>query len=122
MKNHLLMLFLIFGVLGCSSQNNIKSESNSDDGSNLVTSILKNIDANYTHTNTKHIPNNPKFKEIDERKQIWGDIAWWPNFMGLYDAPAKSIITSNGYVQLTFRKLKIEFFRFISIIKFSSNL
>jgi len=101
MRNQLLTLFIILFVLGCSSQNSIKTESNTDDGSNFVTSILKEKDGNYTHTKTKDIPNNPKFKSVEEGKQIWGDIAWWSNFMGIYDAFSKSVITSKGSIKLS---------------------
>ena len=59
-------------------------EMRDDDGSRYVWFYLKRSGLRYHYCETRHLPRQMEFIRVGGNPQA-GDIAWWPDMMGVYD-------------------------------------
>ena len=87
-----------------------------DDGSHFVWSILNKTESKYEYVSTDSLPKLACFKLVPNKEVIWGDIAWWKDAMGFYDATNASVLTSQGSVlldRLEEKYGKVIFYRYV---------
>lgn len=76
----------------------VASINHRDDGAEYVWQIFCNSGLRYSYIPASQFPTSPRFEEVTTPQT--GDIAWWPEFVGIFVAQTKSLITAAGYVKL----------------------
>lgn len=76
----------------------VASINHRDDGAEYVWQVFCNSGLRYSFIPASQFPASSRFVEVTEPQT--GDIAWWPEFVAIFVAQNKSLITAAGFVKL----------------------
>ena len=72
--------------------------SRPDDGSDYVWRVFCKSGLTYSFIPASQFPLSPRFEEVATPQT--GDVAWWPQYVGIFVAQNASVISSAGYAKV----------------------
>ena len=85
------------------------TQEQDSDGARYVWFMNEQVGLSYPYVPAREIPKCPWWGEVPRSQIRAGDVAWWPDFVALYDAPDKSgadLWTAPGRLRLSSEEKK----------------